>query len=103
MSELYGYVYEEDRDRVVGIAMESLTGEPAGPEDLADCFTVLKHMHAAGLVHGDVNRYNFMRTAFGMKIFDFEDACSSHSQPLQQQELADLAVALADEIGVGRR
>lgn len=103
MPQLYGYLFEEHDERVVGFVMQHLDGQPAGPGDLADCRAVLKDVHASGLLHGDVNRYNFMKTDSGMKIFDFEDAHPTQSQASQDKELLELEEALHDLSGRGRR
>jgi RIO-like serine/threonine protein kinase len=40
-------------------------------QDLSVCETALGKLHELGLVHGDVNRYNFLATEEGVKLLDF--------------------------------
>lgn len=104
MPEFYGYVYEEHPNRVVGFALEYLKGSHAGPEDLEDCSKILKAVHEMGYLLVDFNRYNWIRTEAGMKVFDFEAAVTqSESETDPSDELRALPDVLADESGVGRR
>lgn len=104
MPKFYGYVYEQHPNRVVGFAMEYLKGPHAGPEDLEDCSAVLKIVHQMGYLLVDFNRYNWIRTDAGMKVFDFEAAVKqSESETDPSDELRALPAVLADESGVGRR
>lgn len=104
MPKFYGYVYEEHPDRVVGFAMEYLKGRHAGPDDLEDCSKVLEMVHQMGYLLVDFNRYNWIRTDAGMKVFDFEAAVKqSESETDPSDELRALPAVLADESGVGRR
>ena len=104
MPEVYGYVYEESHDRVVGSVMERLHGRYAGSEDLEDCREVLNRVTSCGYIFDDPNRYNWIRTADGMKVFDFEPSCLwEESSTSPADELAALPQHLADTSGVGYR
>lgn len=61
-------------DRVIGFVLEKVPGRAAGVEDLAACREVLGRLHGRGVVHGDVNRYNFLVGEGGVRIIDFERA-----------------------------
>jgi len=92
--EFYGYVYEEQTDRIIGFIMEELCGRYAGIADLQSCHTILRQMHDVGLVHGDVNKYNFIVTKRGTRLVDFE-ASRVQAGNAQIQELGSLANRLA--------
>ena len=92
--EFYGYVYEEQRDRVIGFVMEKLCGRHAGVADLQSCHTLVQQIHFAGLIHGDLNKYNFIVTKQGAKLVDFE-ASTAQGKNAQIQELESLADRLA--------
>lgn len=46
--------------RVMGILLERLDGEFASADDLPACSSTIRRLHEIGLVHGNVNRYNFI-------------------------------------------
>jgi serine/threonine-protein kinase RIO1 len=59
-----------------------------------------KATHKAGLVHGDVNRYNFIvdsKTA-AVKVIDFEDFCDFDDE-MAEDELESLTDELQDDSG----
>ena len=104
MPEIYGYVFEERPDRVIGFAMEYLEGPHAGPEDLNDCRNILTLVHQFGYILGDLNRYNWVRTDAGMKVFDFEAAIpQSETETTPEDELQALPFQLSDDSGIGQR
>ncbi|RMY43739.1 hypothetical protein D0864_15769, partial [Hortaea werneckii] len=104
MPEIYGYVFEEHPDRVIGFVMEHIEGPHAGPEDLSDCSNVLTVVHQCGYLLGDLNRHNWIRTDAGMKVFDFEAAIPrSESRTSADDELQALSFHLSDDSGIGRR
>lgn len=45
---------------MIGFVLEKLAGRAAGVEDLGACQEVLGRLHGMGVVHGDVNRFNFL-------------------------------------------
>ncbi|KFY72263.1 hypothetical protein V499_07593 [Pseudogymnoascus sp. VKM F-103] len=47
-------------DRVIGFVLEKVAGRAAAVEDLEACREVLGRLHGMGVVHGDVNRFNFL-------------------------------------------
>ena len=49
-----------EEGRVIGLLLQKVEGEFAGPEDHDVCKKATLEINAAGLVHGDVKRYNFM-------------------------------------------
>lgn len=104
MPEVYGYVFEERPNRVIGFVMEYLEGPHAGPEDFSDCRSILTLVHQCGYLLGDLNRHNWIRTDAGMKVFDFEAAIPrSESKTSADDELQALSFHLSDDSGIGRR
>ncbi|GLA69553.1 hypothetical protein AtubIFM55763_009507 [Aspergillus tubingensis] len=66
-----GHVHEQGR--VIGFILEKIEGREAGIEDLVGCQATLKRLHEFGIVHGDVNRYNFVVRGDGtVRLIDFE-------------------------------
>lgn len=66
-----------ENGRVIGILMEKVEGGFALPSDLAVCQRILCRVHSLGIIHGDVNRYNFLIDSSGggqVRLIDFEHA-----------------------------
>lgn len=104
MPTLYGYVFEEEETRVVGFAMEFLHGSHAILDDLEDCQGLLDTIHHCGYILGDLNRYNWIRTDHGMKVFDFEAVMLQTDTVVSPaEETAALPGRLVDESGAGWR
>lgn len=71
--KLVGYVYEEHPERVIGILCEAIKGIHPKPQHRSQCLEALHQLHAQGLYHGDLNRYNILITPSGNVVFiDFE-------------------------------
>lgn len=94
-----GHVHENGR--IMGFLLEKIEGRPDSPQDLSVCETALGKLHGLGLVHGDVNRYNFLITEKGAKLLDFERLLENASPESMRRELENLRVELADESGRG--
>jgi hypothetical protein len=100
-----------ENGRIMGFLLEKTEGRPASFQDLSACEAALRKLHGMGLVHGDVNRYNFLVTnsegeaggGGAAKLLDFE--CSSWgenaSPELMAKELESLRAELVDESGRG--
>jgi hypothetical protein len=95
--DVLGYLMENGRG--VGLLLEEVDGEFASGDDMPKCEMALRGLHGMGLVHGDVNRYNFIvnRSTAHVRTIGFEhaeafDATKAHS------ELGSLASELAEEI-----
>ncbi|KAI9828452.1 MAG: hypothetical protein M1832_002880 [Thelocarpon impressellum] len=92
-----------ENGRIIGLLLGKVEGDFARIDDLAICTTAIQQLHAVGLVHGDVNRHNFLidrgQTA-GQKpatnLLDFEHA-EPWSAELAELEIKALEVALRDE------
>ncbi|KAI1178672.1 alpha-galactosidase A [Nemania sp. FL0916] len=103
--EFLGHLTENGR--VMGFLMERLEGRAACPDDLTQCAALLKRLHGLGdlgLVHGDVNRYNFIveECCRGcvVRLVDLEHA-QDYDEKLAQAELESLPAELAEETGRG--
>lgn len=100
-----GYVYEGHTDRVVGILIEDVVGRPAGIEDLEACQDAVRKLHDAGIIHGDLNQFNFLVSNAGAKIIDFETAefadChlreSARKKAEEMKGLADKLLGVCNE------
>lgn len=101
-----GYVYEETEDRVVGFLMEVLGGYHPSANDLEVCRSAMKNLHALGIVHRDLNKFNILLRENTAKLIDFEAAafrgCEGYLK-LEQEETNGLAQKLADTSMVGAR
>lgn len=60
-----GHIHENGR--IMGLLLEKIEGRLASFQDLSICKTALEKLHELGLVHEDVNRYNFLVTEEGVK------------------------------------
>ena len=93
-----------ENGRVMGILLQKVDGEPACIDDLPRCEALLRRLHRLGLVHGDVNRYNFVvdRGSGGsdVRLVDFEYA-EDFDEELARAELLSLPAELAEETGRG--
>ncbi|KAL2015244.1 hypothetical protein VTK56DRAFT_5950 [Thermocarpiscus australiensis] len=90
-----------ENGRIMGLLLEKIEGRPAAFHDLSVCEAALKELHSRGLVHGDVNRYNFLITGEGAKLIDFERLQENASDELRSMELESLRAELVDESGRG--
>lgn len=71
-----GHVTENGR--VIGMLLEKLEGDSASMDDLPACRKTLENFHLMNMVHGDVNRYNFIvdrsKKPVHVRLVDFEHA-----------------------------
>lgn len=94
-----GHIHEEGR--VIGILLEKLEGSFASIEDRAPCEQALRELHDLGILHGDVNRYNFIVSKDGVKLIDFETCKETRDSALLEAEMLLVASELQDESGRG--
>ncbi|OTB01164.1 hypothetical protein M426DRAFT_266532 [Hypoxylon sp. CI-4A] len=89
--------------RTVGFLLEKIIeGRPASAQDLRACETALGNLHKLGIVHGDVNRYNFLVTEKeGVKLLDFERSRENASLEEMSREMESLRAELVDDSGRG--
>lgn len=89
---------------MIGILLERLEGDFASVEDLPECANVLRRLYKIGLVHGDVNRFNFIvdRQSRKVKLVDFEHVTALDvDEAAAGLELESLASELTEETGRG--
>ncbi|KAI1366226.1 hypothetical protein F5Y08DRAFT_301605 [Xylaria arbuscula] len=91
-----------EQGRTIGFLMEKIEGEPASLHNLSECETVLRRLHGMGIIHGDVNRYNFIveRSTGHIKMIDFEHA-EPYDEGKAQLEINELRAQLSEETGRG--
>lgn len=96
-----GHLHEGGR--VMGFLLEKIQGRThASIEDLHDCESALKRFHALGLIHGDVNRYNFLVGKNSVQLIDFESSEEvGNDEQSQLAELRSLRAELTEESGRG--
>lgn len=94
-----GHLHENGR--IMGLLLEKVEGRPACAQDLGDCEAAVERLHGLGLLHGDVNRYNFLITAEGVKLIDFERVQENASPGSMSKEVESLRAELVDESGRG--
>jgi RIO-like serine/threonine protein kinase len=85
----------------MGFLLEKIEGRPASFQDLSICEAALGKLHKLGLIHGDVNRYNFLVTKEGVKLFDFERFLENASPESMLKELENVRAELVEESGRG--
>lgn len=94
------YVHEEDR--VIGFMLEKVEGRREGIDDLEICQRVLQRLHNLGVLHGDVNRHNFIITPDHETVLtDFEKAVINADAKSLKKEMSSLAEQLSEETGRG--
>ncbi|WEW60329.1 hypothetical protein PRK78_005814 [Emydomyces testavorans] len=100
-----GFAYEEVKDRTIGFLMEDISGRTPNIEDLEDCKKTVRLLHLFGIIHGDLNKYNFLMTESGAKVFDFEvSTAQEDADPAAaDDEMRALADKFRDESGIGKR
>ncbi|OBT78252.1 hypothetical protein VF21_02982 [Pseudogymnoascus sp. 05NY08] len=100
-----GYVYEEEKDRVLGFLMEEMHGRHPDIRDLGACEDTVEQLHGVGVVHGDLNKYNIIVSGNVAKLIDFEVSTfleDGHHEEAKD-ELRKLADQLLDTSEVGLR
>lgn len=92
--QFLGHVAEGGR--VIGFLMDHIEGATATIGDLDTCRTALGRLHAIGIKHGDINKYNFLVKDGMATVIDFESAekCDEHQLRL---ESAGLEASLQDQ------
>ncbi|KAF2207768.1 hypothetical protein CERZMDRAFT_88239 [Cercospora zeae-maydis SCOH1-5] len=95
-----GHLVEEGR--TIGFLMENITdARHASENDLEICRHKLCSLHRLGILHGDVNKYNFLITNSHATLLDFESARKCTNQEELDKELQSLSQQLGDTSGRG--
>ncbi|KAI8631012.1 hypothetical protein F5Y19DRAFT_483662 [Xylariaceae sp. FL1651] len=98
-SRFLAHVHENGR--IIDFLLQKLEGRSASIKDLSVCEIALGELHELGLVHGDVNRYNFLVTEEGVKLVDFGCLRKNASPESMSKELETLRAELVDKSGRG--
>ncbi|PVH88873.1 alpha-galactosidase A [Cadophora sp. DSE1049] len=93
-----------ENGRPMGMLLEKLEGRRAGIEDLSACEAVLKRLHVVGVLHGDLNRHNFVvdEQSGGVRLIDFENA-KDYDAVKAAEEIASLKCQLVEDTGRGEK
>lgn len=105
------HLTEGENGRVIGFLLEKVDGEFASTDDLPECEEALRRLHGMGLIHGDVNLYNFIvdRSSHNnssnndghvVRMVEFDHA-EDFDETKARLELESLASQLAEETGRG--
>lgn len=92
-----------ENGRVMGLLVEKVDGVPANIDDLASCEALVRRVHGMGLIHGDVNRYNFLvdqNDRKRIRLIDFEEAVE-YNDEWARIELESIPSELTEETGRG--
>jgi predicted Ser/Thr protein kinase len=88
-----------EHGRVMGFLIEKVEGRHGHIGDLEASQKVTKRLHSLGIVHGDLNRYNFIVSAAGVTLIDFENATRNGSREAMEMEYKQIAEQLMEEMG----
>jgi predicted Ser/Thr protein kinase len=89
----------EEHGRIMGFLVEELEGRRGDISDLEACQQVTKHL--LGIVHGDLNRHNYILSHKGAALIDFENATLAGTKEAMEKEYEEIAMELAEETGRG--
>ena len=90
-----------EHGRVMGFLIEKIDGGNGEIGDLEACESIVKRLHSLGIVHGDLNKYNFIVEPNRTTLIDFENAIKNGSKEAMQKEIACLTEQLTEETGRG--
>ncbi|KAH8812560.1 alpha-galactosidase A [Xylogone sp. PMI_703] len=95
-----GHLTEDGR--VMGMLIEKLEGRRACVEDISACEDIVRRVHTLGIVHGDLNRYNFIvnEEKRAVHLIDFENA-KAYSDIKAKEEIDSLKDQLVEDTGRG--
>ncbi|KAJ8113761.1 hypothetical protein OPT61_g4185 [Boeremia exigua] len=89
-------------NRVMGLLLEKLDDRrSAGISDLHDCEVALGRLHNLGILHGDVNKHNFLVGDDGVTLIDFERFQENSTELSRASEMRSLRAELEDRSGRG--
>ena len=89
----------------MGMLIEKLEGgRRAGIEDISACEAVVRRLHTLGIVHGDVNRHNFIvdKQSGIVRLIDFESA-QDYTDVKAKEEIDSLKDELVEDTGRGAK
>ena len=90
-----GHLTEEGR--VIGFLLEKVEGRHATIKDLGTCTEVVKKLHSLDILHGDLNKYNFIIAHQQAVLIDYETAEQCTDDEAKRRELQGLEGEPLDE------
>jgi predicted Ser/Thr protein kinase len=90
-----------EHGRVMGFLIEKIDGRNGEIDDLEACESIVKRLHSLGIVHGDLNKYNFIIGPTRTTLIDFEGAIKNRNKEAMQKELLRLTEELTEKTGRG--
>lgn len=87
----------ENDGRVIGFLIEHAVGRCADISDLPACQEVVRRLHRLGILHGDLNRNNFLISKDKAILIDFETAQKSNDERAMEAEMEGLVKQLLEE------
>ncbi|KAI9839236.1 MAG: hypothetical protein M1819_003229 [Sarea resinae] len=107
--QFLGHITEENGKRVIGFLLEKIEGgrfpDGAVVKDLERCRDLVGRLHGLGILHGDLNRFNFLLVNDVNEgrdvLLDFESARIGAEQWEMEEEMGGLEAKLMDEEGLG--
>jgi hypothetical protein len=90
-----------ENGRVMGLLLEKVNGRFASPDDRSKCEEAIRRLHGMGLIHGDINRYNFLiksSSTGNVRMVDFEHV-EDFDEETAREELEVLPFELAEMSG----
>ena len=98
--QFLGHLTEDGR--VIGFVMERIANaRHAGPGDYGICRQTLTRLHALGVRHGDVNRFNFLIRDGKAILYDYDTARECDDPKSLAEELRSLQEALESSSSKG--
>jgi hypothetical protein len=91
-----------EHGRVMGFLIEQVEGRHAHIDDLKGVRELTNRLHSLGIVHGDLNRHNFIVSPDGrITLIDFENAIQNGTQKAMEMEYERIPDQLLEETGRG--
>ena len=91
-----------EEGRIIGFIIERLTdAHHASPTELRLCQVALSKLHNLGILHGDVNKHNFLVKDGRAILIDFECARATEDKSALREEMECLLDELGDTSGRG--
>ncbi|KAG5640340.1 hypothetical protein DXG03_009176 [Asterophora parasitica] len=94
-----------ENGRIMGFLIEKIKGgRRADIGDLEACQKAVRRLHALGIVHGDLNRHNFIISLTGeVTLIDFENSWLEGTHEEMDFEYDNLSAQLQEDEGRGER
>ncbi|KAF1985985.1 hypothetical protein K402DRAFT_333479, partial [Aulographum hederae CBS 113979] len=87
---IHAFVFERSEEQVIGFICDGFEGLYPELDDYEACKRGLQQFHSYGIVHGDVNKFNFIVTAEGIRLFDLETSTLDIDEGVSEQDFKRL-------------